>query len=406
MPPREILSKGLTSMRPVAPARGGLERHCRKLPGVAAALLVLAWGIAPEAAGQRPETAAAGRVVRQTSRTAMIHWDRVPLRDALARLPTLFDEVVFVDRRVDPQQRISLNVAGAAMDDVLGRIAEETSLGVSQLGSLRYLGPRGSAERLRTVAVVRNEDVAKTSAALRMPLLRRERLSWPRRTEPRGLVTAFAAQRGWRVRQAERIPHDLWTAGGLPELTIAEQLSVLLIGFDLTFEVVEKERALEIVPLEPVTIKRSYRLPSRLGDPETVLQQQLPDVAARVEGTTVFVDGPVEDHERLLELLRGSTGRARSSAPVRKTRQVYTLRVQEQPVGEVLRQLAERLQWPIEIDESALRAAGLSLEKRVTFAVENSSQEELLEAVLRPAGLDFRREGERLRIVPRKSADE
>jgi hypothetical protein len=78
---------------------------------------------------------------------------------------------------------------------------------------------------------------------------------------------------------------------------------------------------------------------------------------------------------------------------------VYTLRVQEQPVGTVLQELSKRLHWAIQIDEESIRKAGKSLDKRVSFSVENAGQEHLLEALLRPAGLDFRLEGERVRII-------
>jgi hypothetical protein len=67
----------------------------------------------------------------------------------------------------------------------------------------------------------------------------------------------------------------------------------------------------------------------------------------------------------------------------------------------VLNELAARLGWSLEIDREAIRADGLSLERRVSFSVENGNEDELLQAVLRPADLDYRREGARLRIVPR-----
>jgi hypothetical protein len=70
----------------------------------------------------------------------------------------------------------------------------------------------------------------------------------------------------------------------------------------------------------------------------------------------------------------------------------------------VLQELGRRLNWPIEIDERAIGAAGRSVDERVSFAVENATQEELLEALLRPAGLSFRRDGERIRVVPRDGA--
>ena len=68
--------------------------------------------------------------------------------------------------------------------------------------------------------------------------------------------------------------------------------------------------------------------------------------------------------------------------------------MQEKPVGAVLRELSQRLHWAIQIDEDAIRAAGKSLDKRVSFSVENADQEKLLDALLTPAGLEYQIDGD------------
>ncbi|MCI0335243.1 MAG: hypothetical protein L0228_18695, partial [Planctomycetes bacterium] len=221
------------------------------------------------------------------------------------------------------------------------------------------------ADRFGSLIARRTGDVKRLAGNRRAPLEQRGELSWPRLTEPRGLVTSLVEQHGWRIENATRIPHDLWPAGSLPELTLAEQLTVLLIGFDLMFEIDARERVVEIVPIE----------------------------------------GPLTDAKPQAEV-PPSVARPRPAQSPRETKQVYTLRVREQPVRAVLRELTQRLKWPIEVDEASIRAAGLSLDERVSFAVEDVEQEELLDALLRPAGLDFRREGELLRIVPREDASD
>jgi hypothetical protein len=325
----------------------------------------------------------------------------------VARLASISGAAIFIDRRVDPHQRITLNAEVGSADDALRSIAGASSLGTSRMGRFGYLGPKQAAAQLRTLALVRGTEVARLPQAVRQNLERKQRLDWPRLAEPRGLVMSLVEQRGWRLAQAERIPHDLWPAGSLPEMTAVEQLTVLLIGFDLTFAVRAEQRRLEIVPLEPVTVQNRYQLPDHLSDASSLLRNELPQGSARswrIAGRTLIVDALVEEHERLAALLRGRSAGPRPRPTRRDTRQLYTLRVQEQPVGAVLRELAERLKWTIEIDEASIRAAGRSLDVHVTFAVENSDQDELLEAVLRPAGLGYRREGERLRIVPRESS--
>ncbi len=293
-------------------------------------------------------------------RTAAIHWRQVPLRDAVARLNRLFDETVFVDRRVDPNLRVNLDIDASSAEEVLIPIGVAQGLGVNRLGRLTYLGPPAAAEQLRAAAAARVADVSRLPASERSAFRRRRRLTWPRLTDPRGLITSLVEQQGWRIEHPERIPHDLWAAGSLPEIALSEQIAVLLIGFDLTFVVRARERAIAIVPL-----------------------QEAPGIAKpQAEG-------------------RANVARSQSVRSSRETRQVYTLRVNEQPVGAVLRELTRRLNWPIDIDEEPIRAAGRSLDARVSFAVENVEQDELLEALLQPVGLDFRREGERILIIPR-----
>ena len=323
---------------------------------------LLAWLAWLDCANAKPQAA----VARDAQRSATIHWQRVPLRDALARLETVFDETVFLDRRVDPSQRVSLDIEAQRMEDVLTTIAAQRGLGISRLGRLIYVGPLSAAEQLRPLAALRAEEVERLPAGQRATLERKRPLRWPRLTEPRGLVTSLVEQRGWRVDQARRIPHDLWPAGELPELSLAEQLTVLLVGFDLTFEMRPRERVLEIVPLDVATLERLAW-----------------EAKPQAEGG--------------LHTSQPSAVRA-----LRETRQVYTLRVAEQPVRAVLQEFSRRLNWRIEIDEPAIRAAGRTVDERVSFAVENVEQDELLEALLRPAGLSFRRDEERIIIVPRK----
>jgi hypothetical protein len=349
------------------------------------------------------EAAPPGTKARESARrTAAVHWQGVPLRDAVARLGTLFDDRVVIDRRIDPTSLISLDINAASAEAVLRALAAQQGLGVSRIDKLLYLGPPAAAEQLRTVAALRSDDIFHLREQLKSPLDRRRPVSWKRFAEPRLLVASLVEQRGWKLDNADTIPHDLWPAGGLPAVSFGDQLTVLLIGFDFTFELRPGDKTIHVMPLEgPVAIHRRYRLPENLADPAAILKQQLPDIEARIEDGVAAVDARLEEHERLAEWLRGQNTTRAARRKKTETRQLYTLRVQEKPVGAVIRELAQRLNWALEIDEASIRTAGISLDARVSFSVEDVEQNVLLEALLKPAGLDFRLEGERLRIVPR-----
>ena len=52
------------------------------------------------------------------------------------------------------------------------------------------------------------------------------------------------------------------------------------------------------------------------------------------------------------------------------------------------------------IDEKAIQTAGRSLDTLVSFSVTYAQADQLLDALLYPAGLGFQRRGERIRIIP------
>jgi hypothetical protein len=320
------------------------SRHRVRLMVVAAAMLV---GSVAHAQVERAPT-------------ATIHWQGVPLSETLDRLKVLFNDPVFVDRRVDPSVRVTLDMSASSAEQALGGIAGACGLEVGRLGRLLYLGPLSEAGRLRPLVNLRSRDVARLPADERGPLLKQQKLSWARLSEPRHVATSAAEQVGWHIMNPEAIPHDLWAANELPDLTFPEELTILLLGFDLTFEFEPSNREVRILSLSP-------------------------NVAP----------APRADHNRTV--VKPSTPH-----PTGGTKQVYTLHVQEKPVGAVLHELAARLHWNLQIDEDAIRAAGISLEKRVSFSVTNADQDKLLDALLGPAGLEYREEGDQIRVLPQR----
>jgi hypothetical protein len=285
-----------------------------------------------------------------------VEWEQLPLGDAIGRLKAVSGVEVFLDRRVDPTQRVDLKLENARTEGIVARLAAARSLGHARLGPLFYIGPPQTAERLVALAALRRRDGAAVPVEFRRSLLERRRIAWPPLTEPRGLVTRLIDEHGWRVQGSERIPHDLWAAGALPTMMLADQLTVLLAGFDRTYRVLPDRRAIEIVPVDWDAIEPTSPA-SSAGSP------------------------PVR--------------------PAPNGKEVFTLHIENQPVGKVLEQLGRRLGWKLVVDEAAIRAAGRSLDERVSFTVENAGEDQLLAALLKPAGLQAERNGDRVRVLPR-----
>jgi hypothetical protein len=147
---------------------------------------------------------------------------------------------------------------------------------------------------------------------------------------------------------------------------------------------------------ERVVLEKSYRSdnPSAaVGRLKGILRSSELTVGER----QVVVRGPAEEHEMVADLL--------SQRPTRRTtvipgKTVYQLNI-VMPVGRLIKELGPKLNLEIEIDEPAIARAGLSLDRDVNVSVKDASEEELLKAVLEPAGLTFQRAGKSLVVRPK-----
>jgi hypothetical protein len=324
---------------------------------------VFVWVAATARAADNESAVGDPRTARATNVTALsVHWEHLPLREAIARLEDNGHVSVFVDRRVDPSQLIDLTADDLAPDEVLAKLATADSLGAGRIGSLLYLGPREAVAELPSLAALRRADIAHLSASDQQPWSVASALSWPRRTEPRALVVGLLQERGLNVRGEERIPYDLWAADNLPRLALGDQLTVLLLGFDLTFRPIAGKADVEIIPID---------------DP-------LPSVAETKQS-------------------KAKQAEQRPLAPHQKgpSKQVFTLRVAEQPVGKVVEKIAQQLHLELVVDQVAIQAAGQSLDERVSFEVKNADLNGLLDAVFQSTGLTYERSDTRLTIKPK-----
>jgi hypothetical protein len=269
---------------------------------------------------------------------------------------------VLIDRRVDPDRKLELTLAHLTLQEVLRQLAEQQGQEISVLGPVVYLGPPEAALRLRSLSALRHKEVRAAGPLVARKFLATERLRWPDFATPRELLSQLAGAGGFEIAGLEQIPHDLWAETDLPALSLVDRLSLIAIQFDLTFEIGPGGRQVRLVPI-----------------PE--------DVAAVREEAIAASRHP-----------RSSPPPKPSPRKPPETR--FTVTSAKGPLGHLLKELAAKLQLELRIDEEALEDAGISLNDPVSFSVNNGTIDELLEAVLAPAGCTFRREGSSVEVVP------
>ncbi|HEX4142118.1 MAG TPA: STN domain-containing protein [Pirellulales bacterium] len=368
---------------------------------------ILAGGCALVAAAAEPAKKPPAWLVgkqfeQQLQRSVDLTWANAPLTAALNRLAANHRLAIVLDRRIDPDQTLSLAVAGQTLEEALGRIAETEHVGLSLWEPIVYLGPPDEAAALRTLAWLRRDEAGALPPVRRQAFLALRAWQWDDLATPRDLLAALAAEARVKIDDLDRVPHDLWPARRLPPLAWTDRLTLLAIEFGLTFEIAADGRSVRLVPIpDKVMARRSYSAGRDPRQMAGVLAQRYPEAVVRVEGDQIVVDGRIEDLEAVA---RGVVATAR---PTRKTaaagKQVYTLSV-EQPVDDLLRQLSKLLDVEFQLDRPAIERAGISLDRLVTVKVEGATLDELLAAVLEPAGLKGTRQGRTVTVSPRAAA--
>ncbi|HVW36627.1 MAG TPA: STN domain-containing protein [Pirellulales bacterium] len=338
----------------------------------------------------------AGPALRaQLAQPVKLAWSGVPIRKGLADFAQSQNIAILLDRRIDPGLPLVVSFDNVPVELALERLARSQHLGISWYGPLVYLGPEPAAARLRTLAALRAAEAKSMPAARRSSFAKTQAWQWDDLAEPRTLVEQLADEARVKIAGIEHVPHDLWAAADLPPLAWTDRLTLVANEFDLTFRFDDDGRKIELILVpESVLLERSYpggRNPQEIAER---WQRQAPEAEIKVEGDKVVVRGRAEDHEAL------TAAKPRPQAPAAGGTEVYTLAVRDQPLGPVLEELKKRLGLQLHIDEAALKAAEISLDRRVSFNVEKATLDELFAAALKPAGLTFRRRDKSVDIFP------
>jgi hypothetical protein len=334
---------------------------------------------------------------RQLESPVSITWASRPLRDGLHNLSTHPDirVAMFLDRRIDPELRVDLSVKDLPLEQALRQLAKSARMGVCMIGPVAYFGPEPATGRLATRTAALDEAISKLDPAVRRNLGAVRKWQWDELATPRDLVKQLAEEASVEVEEIDSIQHDLWPAADLPPLSWTDRLSLVLAGFDLSFEVTDGGAQVALIPMpEAETVRRSYRLVGEMVKNADRIGALLPDVQQDRRGNLLVVDATLEQHELIGRVLRGEPLEGAASTPLDK--QTYTISAMNQSVGALVRKLAERMEVEVKFD----RRASAALRVIVSVDLKDASFDELMRAVLDPAGLTYRLEGRTLEILP------
>ncbi len=367
----------------------------------------IVWSVSVHGNGQSSELQM--RLHRQIS----ITWSGQSLNHALASLSDHEELNVWLDRRVDPEQKIDLVLQRITYKEALTELAQSCGLKVAYVGSLVYLGPADAAEEIMALREKLHARLKKGKKKLRKVWLQESVWTWPRLSEPRKLLQKLFSGTPIKLQGVDQIPYDLWKARQLPRMTRIDRATLLLIGFDLTLQPELNRTDCQVVPIEhPVLLTRRYPISASQMPAVARLQRNYPDLNIELMGSklrpsVLQVTGTWNAQQNFRQAIAGQApgGRMQERHPQGSEgragdQQVYSLEIREQTLQKVLKQLASQLSVELTWDEQQLASAGYSLDVRISCKVQSASLEQLLEAILNPVSLQFQRVGKQIRIVP------
>lgn len=373
-----------------------IARH--RWPVLAAQVLLVSLAI-PANFGVCAEDASSWRTGedfrRQLESTIGFQWEKSPIREGLRGLAANQRVAIWLDRRVDPEYEVDLAVSDSTLDESLQRIGSSIGGGVSYVGSVAYLGSPSVTAKLATFAAMRRDEVKLLPTASKIRFAEENIWTWEALATPRELLSELARQANTEVVNINLIPHDLWPAGDWPAMQLTDRMTLLLAGFDLTFDIARDGTAIRLTPMPAEAVmERSYAPRGSLNSAEAAVAAAFPGVAVKKAAARLAVTGTYEEHEAIDRLLRGEPVRRVETTPGSKR---FDLRVENQPIGAIIKAVADREKLLLRV-EPPLQA---KLQQLISLDVKQLTLDELLDSALKSTGITHRIEDDVLELRSR-----
>lgn len=415
--------------------------------------LVVAWAnllVLPSLLAVPPAGTGVSALTKRLERPFEAHWTATPLEQVQKSLQQAMGVSLLVDRRMDPSALVDFNAKLQPASTLLDRLAESKGASAVPLETVVYIGPLPTAAVLPATFKQAKAELRSLPPRLQSALKSVPRQDWQRLAEPRQLLLKAAQNAHLEWDNLETFPHDLWREGHLPEAHLAEQLTLLLAGFDATFRVLPNGK-LHWVPLEisPTTAEQADKAPPRAApeaaDPASpvarpperkqqrfliertqatrllkALRHDFPNAKFKLVKGKLEVEADSEELKQIAErvapviftpepppgMLRNLPGDMPRGPRVAEEDTQISLKTQDQTRESLLRDLAKKLEAELEITEAARTSGAEALQEAITLELKNETLTDALKQILHPAGLQHEFHRKTLRILPLETAEE
>ncbi len=325
----------------------------------------------------------------------------VRLREIVERLSELHNVAILLDRRLDPDQHIDVQLNQITLNDGLEFLARQVNADAAIVGGTIMISPDDALDRIRTDLAIQHQSLRETPA-----LSSGMSFQWDDLQTPHELVPVIAERFGVVISGLDLIPHDLWAAGKMADVNATEALLLVVGQYDLTCRWNEAATAVQLAPAPArQTIEKTITAsPERFAAARVKLQAEVPLAEISSHARKLRIVATLAEHERIEALLKGdaddSAEPASDQGPVRD--RTFTLTTERASVIAILRTL-ESQGTLIEYDAIELQSAGIDLSQRVTLSLDKATADEFFQALCDPLGLQFEIDNKTIRLSPARS---
>jgi len=188
-----------------------------------------------------------GALSEQNSLPISVMWRDAELKDRLMRFSKNQRVAIFLDRRVDPSTIINLTSNNVTTEQFLLEIAKQLDIGICQIEDVYYLGPKKTANSLASTSELLLKAANKFGKRTQLRWKRSGDLRTTTVVEPKQLLLELAKANDIQIDGIDGLPHDLWAGLDLPASSLACRITLLLAGFDKSFQFSGTGKKIEIV---------------------------------------------------------------------------------------------------------------------------------------------------------------
>ena len=320
-----------------------------------------------------------------------VSWQSAPLRQQLKELSSQQKIAIVLDRRVDPNSQINLQVAHVSLEQLLLKVARQQQSGFCRVEDAYYVGPAATAEFL--LASTGANQSARSQIKRNSRLLRKSKLAWPDLATPQEVLEQLATDGGLAIDNLERLPHDLMASVDLPPMKLIDRIGLLLAQFDYWYRLSKDGSRLQIVEMPPAP--KSAIVQFTDYDPTSAqfktFKQQLKNCRVTRSKGKITVKGPPADLVAARDLVTDSFVAASHLPDLSQRR--FTLAVNNRRLL-ILNAIAKQLNLQVKneaVGDDALNDV-------VQLEVKEVSLDELLAALTEGSGLEFVVDGQSIVI--------